>query len=67
MGRGKDKVIKGSDIPNMSPQERASLGNAASMGKVKVRGKALVRDGKTGNAKYGDKSQAGNYGEDSHG
>ncbi len=67
MGRGKDKIIHGSDIPNMSPDERRALGNIASMGKAKVRGAALVRDKQSGNARYEDKSQAGNYGEDKYG
>lgn len=63
MGRGKDKKILGSDIPNMSPQEQGAVMNAARMGKVKITGTAVVRDA-SGNAKYADKSKAGNYGED---
>lgn len=63
MGRGKDKVILGSDIPNMSPEERAGLGNLAIMGRVKPRGTAAVRDRK-GNTRYDDESQKGNYNED---
>lgn len=63
MGRGKDKTIAGTDIQNMSPAERNGLGNMARMGKVKITGAAVVR-GSDGNAKYGDKSKAGTYGED---
>lgn len=63
MGRGKDKVILGTDIPNMSPGERAQLGNLASTGRVRVTGTSVVR-GKDGNAKYEDQRRAGRYGED---
>lgn len=63
MARGKDKVILGSDLQNMSPQERAGLGNLAIMGKAKITGAAVVR-GKDGNAKYTDPSRAGKYHED---
>lgn len=67
MGRGKDKTIKGSDLPNMSPAERAQLGNLASTGRAKLKGAALVRDKKSGNAKYGDGAQPGSYGENTYG
>lgn len=64
MGRGKGKTISGSDIINMSPQERAGLGNLALMGRVKAKGTALVRSRNTGNAIYDDPRSAGKYGED---
>lgn len=63
MGRGKDRRILGSDLPNMSPQEQSGVINAVRMGKVKITGSAVVR-GSDGNAKYTDKSKAGTYGED---
>ena len=47
----------------MSPDERRALGNLAIMGKVEVKGSAVVR-GKDGNAKYEDPSKAGTYNED---
>ena len=64
MGRGKDKTISANDIRDMSPAERAALGNLAQMGQVRVKGTAVVR-GADGNAKYEDPSQAGKYNEDS--
>jgi len=67
MGRGRDKVIHGSDIANMSPSERARLGNLASTGRAKIRGAALVRDKKSGNAKYGEGAKKGTFGEDKYG
>ena len=63
MGRGRDKTIDGKDIASMSPSERAALGNLAIMGRVEVKGSAVVR-GKDGNAKYDDPSKAGTYNED---
>lgn len=64
MARGKDKTISAKDIGNMSPQERAGLGNLAKMGRVKVRGSAVVRSRGSGNAKYDDPKLAGTYSED---
>lgn len=63
MGRGRDKTIQGSDIPNMSPQERVALGNVLRMPNVRVKGSAVVR-GRDGNAKYENPKLAGQYGED---
>jgi len=59
MGKGRDKVILGSDLPNMSPGEV----NAAFVRAVRVTGTAVVR-GKDGNAKYADRRQAGQFNED---
>lgn len=59
MGRGRDKVIKGSDLRNMSPGEV----NKAFMGAIRITGTAVVRDAK-GNVKYDDKRRAGSYNED---
>lgn len=47
----------------MSPAERQALGNLAQMGRVKVKGTAVVR-GADGNVKYSDPTQAGKYNED---
>lgn len=63
MGRGRDKVILGSDIKNMSPAESSALMGAARVGRVKITGTAVVR-GADGNARYDDPKRAGQYGED---
>lgn len=65
MGRGKDKIIQGSDLKNMSPQERTAVANMASAGQVKVQGSAVVRCKKTGNVRYQNESLKGTYNEDS--
>ena len=63
MGRGKDKTINASDVGSMSPRELASLGNAARMGRLKIKGTVLVR-GADGNARYDPGAQPGKYNED---
>ncbi len=63
MGRGRDKIILGSDIKNMSPRESSALMAAARIGRVKVTGTAVVR-GADGNARYDNPDRAGQYGED---
>ena len=60
MGRGKDKRILGSDIPNMSRREL----NNALVKAVRITGTAVVRSRSSGNARYEDPSQAGRYNED---
>lgn len=66
MGRGKDKTIQHTDLPNMSPKERgqvsALIRNRGITGKVRISGTAIVRRG--GEVRYDDKSQQGNYNED---
>lgn len=62
-GRGRDKRIQGSDLPNMSPQERAGVVNLVKMGRAKVSGTAVVRD-RDGNVKYDNPALAGRYNED---
>lgn len=64
MGRGRDKTISADDIKNMSPAETNGLMNLAKMGKVKIRGTAVVRSAKSGNAQYQDPALAGTYNED---
>ncbi len=68
MGRGKDKVIKGTDLPNMSPKERAGVDaiirNRGIMPKVRVRGTAVVRGHGGGNVRYGEGAIPGTYNED---
>jgi len=58
MGRGRDKIILGSDFKNMSPGEA----NAAIAKAVRISGTAVVR-GKDGNARYDEPKRAGQYGE----
>lgn len=66
MGRGKDKTIQHTDIPNMSPQEQAGLSalirNRGILGKVRINGTATVRRG--GNVRYENDRLKGNYNED---
>lgn len=68
MGRGKDKVIKSSDFPNMSPDEQkgvnALIKNRGIMPGVRVRGTAVVRSHEDGNARYGEGAKPGTYNED---
>lgn len=68
MGRGKDKVILGSDIKNMSPAERVGLGailsNQGRVGRVRINGTAVVRSASDGNARYEDPALAGTFNED---
>ncbi len=64
MARGKDKTVELGDIKNMSPGEQTALFNAARMGRVKIEGTAVVRTADSGNVKYADPQQAGNYGEE---
>jgi hypothetical protein len=62
MGRGRDKTINADDIKNMSPGEVSGVMNLAKMGKVKIRGTAVVRS-KSGNVQYQDPAFAGSYNE----
>ena len=64
MGRGRDKTINVYDIKNISPDDSRGLANLAKMGKVKIRGTAVVRSAKSGNAQYQDPALAGTYNED---
>lgn len=64
MGRGRDKTINVGDIKNMSPDDSRGLANLVRMGKVKVKGTAVVRSAKSGNAQYEDPALAGTYNED---
>lgn len=68
MGRGKDKTINASDLPNMSPKEQGQfhqlIGNRGIVGKVRISGTAVVRSNRDGNARYEDNSQKGKYNED---
>jgi len=62
MGRGRDKKILMSDLPNMSPQERGAVLNLAKVRRVKIDGAAVVRS--KGNVVYENPQMAGNYHED---
>ena len=75
MGRGRDKAIKSSDFPNMSPAEQSAVNNllkyrnARPQGKgilprVRVRGTAVVRSHEDGKVRYGDGATPGAYKED---
>jgi Holliday junction resolvase len=64
MARGKDKTIELGDIKNMSHDERGGLFNLVKMGKVKVKGTAVVRSADSGNARYEKPDLAGTYNED---
>ena len=64
MGRGRDKTISADDIKNMSPSDSRGLANLVKMGKVKIRGTAVVRSAASGNAQYQDPALAGTYNED---
>ncbi len=64
MARGKDKKIELGDIKNMSPGETNGLMNLVRMGKVKVKGTAVVRSADTGDARYEKPDLAGTYNED---
>jgi len=63
MGRGRDKTIQMGDFKNMSPRESSAVAAAVKLGRLKVRGTAVVRD-ESGNARYDDPKMAGQYGED---
>ena len=63
MGRGQDYVIQGSDFKNMSPGESSAVMAAAKLGRIKIRGTAVVRDS-NGNARYERPELAGKYNED---
>ena len=68
MGRGRDKVILGSDLKNMSPLEQGAvnrlIANRGVLPNVRVRGTAAVRSHENGSTRYGDGSTPGNYNED---
>ena len=75
MGRGRDKIIKSSDFPNMSPAEQSAVnnllkhrkvaaGNRGILAGVKVRGTAVVRSHVDGNVSYGGGATPGAYKED---
>ena len=68
MGRGKDKIIKSSDFPNMSPEEQAGVNglikNRGIVPGIKVRGTAVVRAHGGGEVSYGDGATPGKYNED---
>lgn len=68
MGRGKDKVIKSTDFPNMSPREQSMvnilIANRGVIPGVRARGTAAVRSRETGNTRYGVGATPGNYNED---
>jgi hypothetical protein len=64
MARGKDKTIALDDIKNMSPGDSRGLVNLVRMGKVKVKGTAVVRSADSGNARYENPDLAGTYNED---
>jgi len=68
MGRGKDKTIQHTDIPNMSPKEQSQLHsiirNRGILPSVKVEGTATVRKRASGNVTYEDESRKGQYNED---
>ncbi len=66
MGRGKDKTVSVNDLRNMSPREQSALLGAARLGRVKVRGTAVVRDA-AGNVRYDEPKRAGTYGENNIG
>ncbi len=63
MARGKDKRIELGDVKNMSPGEQSGLMNLVKMGKVKVKGTAVVRSADSGNARYENPDLAGTYNE----
>lgn len=69
MGRGRDKIIESSDLPNMSPAEQSAVNkiikNRGLMPGVRVRGTAVVRSHEDGNARYGEDAKPGSYNEDS--
>lgn len=48
----------------MSPGEFQGLSNMARMGRVKIKGAAVVRSHVDGNAKYDDPKRKGQYHED---
>ncbi len=56
-------MINKADIGNMSRKELSGLSNLVQTGRVRVRGKALVR-GADGNGKYDDPTREGRYSED---
>ncbi len=60
MGRGKDKVIKGSDLPNMSPGEI----NQAFAAATQIRGTAVVRKAGSGEVVYSKHARKGRFNED---
>ena len=64
MGRGRDKTISADDIKNMSPNDSRGLANLVKMGKLKIRGTAVVRSAQSGNARYQNPALAGSYNED---
>lgn len=64
MGRGRDKSISLDDIRSMSPQESGGLANLVKMGRVKIKGTAVVRSADSGNARYEKPELAGTYNED---
>ena len=68
MGRGKDKTIQASDLPNMSPQEQAGVNalikNRGIVPGIRVRGTAVVRSHGGGEVRYGEGATPGKYNED---
>jgi hypothetical protein len=64
MGRGRDKSISLDDIRSMSPQDGGGLANLVKMGRVKIKGTAVVRSAASGNARYEKPELAGTYNED---
>lgn len=61
MGRGKDKVVKGSDIPNMSRNEL----NNVLMRANRISGTACVRKAGSGEVVYSKHARKGRFNEDS--
>lgn len=67
-GRGKDKVILGTDLKNMSPGEISSVNklirNRGVVPGIRVRGAAVVRSHGGGEVRYGEGATPGKYNED---
>lgn len=61
MGRGKDKTIKATDFPNMSPGEL----NRAIATATSISGTACVRKAGSGEVVYHKHARKGRYNEDS--
>ena len=70
MGRGRDKIIKGSDLANMSPAEQSAVNNLlknrnnGNMPRMTAHGTAVVRSPDGAKVRYGKGATPGNYGED---
>lgn len=57
-----EKTYNVDEVKNLSDEERAHVANQVRLGKVKFRGKAVIRKA-DGTIRYDDPSQKGKYNE----